>query len=302
MAREYYKIFKDLKIETTVFGRGEASAVKFEKETGHKVITENISSYIKLDSVLPQIAVVAVGVESLAAATINLMELGIKKILVEKPAALDREELDLLVNSSKKYNAEVYVAYNRRFYASVIEAQKLAAQDGGISSIHYEFTEWSNQIAPLEKAPGVKEKWVLGNSSHVIDLAFLLGGEPKEMSSYRKGHLSWHPSASIFVGAGTTEREVLFTYHSNWDSAGRWGLELYTQKNKYILRPLEKLQIQKRDSVQIEFVTIEDDFDIKYKPGLFRQIEAFVAGSHPNLCSLQDHQRMFEHYYKIAGY
>ena len=51
----------------------------------------------------------------------------------------------------------------------------MIAEDGGVTSFHFEFTEWSHQIQHLQKAPGVMDHWVLGNSSHVLDLAFHLG-------------------------------------------------------------------------------------------------------------------------------
>lgn len=65
------------------------------------------------------------------------------------------------------------------------------------------------------------------------------------------GHLSWHPKTK-FTGAGLTEKNVLFSYHSNWESAGIWGLELNTYKRKIILRPLEEVQIQWKGSIQVE--------------------------------------------------
>ena len=43
----------------------------------------------------------------------------------------------------------------------------MIAEDGGVTSFNFEFTEWSHQIQHLQKASGVMDNWVLGNSSHV---------------------------------------------------------------------------------------------------------------------------------------
>ena len=39
------------------------------------------------------------------------------------------------------------------------------------------------EIEKLNKVPGIKENWFLGNSTHVVDLAFYLGGKPKQIST-----------------------------------------------------------------------------------------------------------------------
>ena len=64
----------------------------------------------------------------------------------------------------------------------------------------FEFTEWAHRIGPLVKAPGVKERLVLGNSTHVIDLAFYLGGLPTELNALVAGGLEWHPQWLRFRG------------------------------------------------------------------------------------------------------
>ena len=78
----------------------------------------------------------------------------------------------------------------------------------------------------------------------MVDLAFNLGGIPKELSSFTAGSLDWHPSAAVFSGAGISENGAPFNYRANWESAGRWGVEVLTKEHKLILRPMEKLQIQ----------------------------------------------------------
>lgn len=277
MAMEYAKVLNDLDVQYQIVGRGKESAEEFFEKTGVKPVTGGLEKYLEQEPDRCSHAIVAVGVEGLAQTTIDLLNYGIKNILVEKPAGLNKEEIEKVATLTKEKNAEVYVAYNRRFYASVIKAKEIIEQDGGVTSFNFEFTEWAHTIEPLQKAPGVKENWFLGNSSHVVDLAFYLGGKPKEISTYTSGGLSWHPSASIFAGAGISENGALFSYQANWESAGRWSVEMLTKEHRLILRPLEKLQIQKRGSIKIDFVEgIDYSLDENYKPGLYLETVDFL--------------------------
>jgi len=216
---------------------------------------------------------------------------------------LFENEFEELVNLSEIKKANIYIAYNRRYFASVIKAKEIIEQDGGVVSFNFEFTEWAHVIAPLKKGNDVKEKWFLSNSTHVVDLAFNIGGIPKEFSSFTNGSLDWHPSASVFCGAGISENGALFNYTANWERAGRWGVEILTKNNKLILRPMEKLQIQKRGTILETFVTdIDYSLDDNFKPGLYLQTKNFLKNNFDNMCSIKEQNNNVEIYNKIANY
>ncbi|PIW70462.1 MAG: myo-inositol 2-dehydrogenase, partial [Ignavibacteriales bacterium CG12_big_fil_rev_8_21_14_0_65_30_8] len=276
MALDYVKVVKDLDVEYLVIGRGEESASVFYNEAGIRPITGGLDAFLQKNPVSCTHAIVAVGVELLAKTTIDLLNYGIENILVEKPAGLNREEIEKVARLTAEKGANVFVAYNRRFYASVIRAKEIIEEDGGVTSFNFEFTEWAHTIEPLKKAPGVKENWFLANSSHVVDLAFYLGGKPREISCYTAGGLSWHPSSSIFAGAGVSENGALLSYQANWRAPGRWGIEILTKRHRLILRPLEKLHVQEIGSITEVLVNIDDQKDIEHKPGLFHQTKSFI--------------------------
>jgi predicted dehydrogenase len=142
---------------------------------------------------MPDAAIVAVGIESLAEATIQLLNYGVNYILLEKPGIGFASEIGPMVALANQKQATVVLAYNRRFYSSVLKAGEIILEDGGVTSFNFEFTEWSHVIRTLEKHPAEHHNWFLGNSTHIIDTAFFLGGKPKELSSYFKGSLDWHP-------------------------------------------------------------------------------------------------------------
>lgn len=113
------------------------------------------------------------------------------------------------------------------------------------------------------------------------------------------GGASWHPSGTVFSGAGVTSSNALFSYSANWDSAGRWWVEFLTKENRYIMKPLEKLFVQKRGSVSVNEIEINDDFDQLYKPGLFKQVEAFMKFE-DRLMKIEEQIRILPIYQEIC--
>jgi predicted dehydrogenase len=300
MAEAYHKVLNAMGVEFDIVCRSEVSADLFFQKTGFKPASGGLQRY--LDASVPTYAIIATGVEHLYEATKSLLEKGVKQLLIEKPGALHIEHLQEIRALSDTKGARVFIGYNRRFYASVSKLLALVEKDGGVQSVSFDFTEWSDSIAPLDKGDGVKEKWVLSNSTHVIDLAFFLAGKPAELSAYVKGGLPWHPSGSCFVGSGISEKNVLFSYRSDWNSQGRWGVTVYSTNYSYSLCPLEGLSRIPRNSVVPEQVDLDDKLDLDFKPGLYKQVQGFLNRSTNSMCTLQEHIQLFTTYEQIAGY
>lgn len=278
MAEEYAKVLRSLNVPFTVIGRGEESATNFYQRTGIPVQTGGLEEWATQKQKILETAIVSVNVEKLAQVTLHLLEKGVRKVLVEKPGGLDLGELFKVAATAEVKEAEVYIAFNRRFYASTMRGREFIQEDGGVSSFHFEFSEWSHLIAKNNHIdPKVKKNWFLANSSHVVDMAFFLGGKPIEMKCYKKGSLEWHPNSSIFAGAGISESGALFSYHANWQAPGNWKIEVLTPKRRLIYSPLEKLFVQGIGTTSIEEVVLDDIYDKTFKPGLYRQVQSFLA-------------------------
>jgi predicted dehydrogenase len=301
MAQDYAKVLLACDQHFVVVGRGQLSASLFEEKVGCEVTRGGLESALQTEQA-PRQAIVAVGVEQLASTAVELIKAGTKHILLEKPGGINLPDIESLDKYASEYGAEVLIAYNRRFYGSVKQARQRIFEDGGITSALFEFTEWSHVIAPLQKVSGVKEHWVLANSSHVIDLAFHLIGHPMDWKCWHSGSIDWHPTASRFAGAGVTDQNVIFSYMADWQAPGRWGVELLTAKHRLILRPMEQLQVIQLGTVTAEVVQPEDSFDRDYKPGLYRQTRAFLEGDYQLFCNLSDHIENVRTYSKMAGY
>lgn len=300
MAVEYVKVLKSIKIPVIVVGRGKKSARQFENETGIPVIPGGIKKWLASEKTYPPKAIVAVTENELGKVTRELIKKGVKSILVEKPGGLTVTDIKQVGKLAKEKKAKIYIAYNRRFYASVKKAVEIIKKDKGVKSFIFDFTELSHRIAPVKMTPGIKKNWFLANSTHVIDMAFFLGGWPQKITSYKKGKLNWHPKGSIYSGAGITKKGALFSYHANWESAGRWSIEAVTPKNKLIFRPLEKLQIQRKGSMSIEEISIDDRLDKKFKPGLYLQVKSFLSNK-KNLPTIEQQIKNIKYYNLING-
>lgn len=299
MATEYAKVLIAQKCNIVVVGNKQESIDKFKKETGIMGIAGGIEKWLKQAKELPTKAIVVVPENLLGKVTIQLIRKGLKSILVEKPGGAGISEIKKVANEAKKHGAQVFIGYNRRQYVSVKKAQEIIKKDGGVTSFNFEFTEWSHVIESLKKNEGVKENWFLHNSTHIVDLAFYLGGHPKKISSFTSGKLAWHKKASIFSGAGITGKGALFSYQSNWKAPGRWSVEMLTKKHRLILRPLEKLQIQDIGSVAVSEEKIDDKIDIKFKAGLYKQVEYFVKNDTTRLCDIFEQVENCKLYNKI---
>ena len=301
LALEYHKVLKDLNEEYLVIGRGKNSAQNFLLKTGIQVTTGGLSNFLNSNPTVPQKVIVAVNVEELKSACINLINYGVKEILLEKPGGVDTKEVRDLYNFAKKKKVNIMLAYNRRYYNSVIKVKDLIKIDGGLQSFNFEFTEWTHKSEKfINKNNKVLRNWFFANSTHVVDLAFYLGGTPIEISSYVSDKIEWNKSPCVFSGAGKTKGGAIFSYNANWSSAGRWSVELLTTHGKYILCPLEKLFFQKKGSLEKEEINLDLSLDKKYKPGFYLQLKSFIYKNH-NLCSLQNHYSLLNIYNQISG-
>ena len=302
MAVDYAKVLQAQNVKFEVVGRGKKSAELFEQQTGIKVnYLGGLDSALKAMNAMPDVAIVAVSVEQLFDTSVKLLHAGVKKLLIEKPAGINYQQIKTLNSIVSESAAEAYVAYNRRFYSSVIAVKEMILDDGGITSFNFEITEWGHVLKGIEKPSLVKENWFFANTSHVVDLAFHVAGAPKEMSSFVAGSLDWHPKGSRFSGAGKVANDALFSYFGDWSAPGRWGVEFLTKKRKFVLKPLEKLEVQKLGSIKPEPFPLDDKLDSEYKPGLFRQVDAFLSGDIENLCSIVEQLSMAKVYTQMTG-
>ena len=305
MAREYLIVLKALKCRVKIIGRGSARIQKLKTEfNDFDFYSGGIKKFLKTEKKVPSFAINAVSISQLENVTHSLINFGVKNILVEKPGSLTREGLLKINNSALKKGINVGIAYNRRFLSSIAKLKKEIKIDGGVSSVHFEFTEWIHTIDPSIYDKESLTKWILSNSSHVIDTVFSLIGKPKILDTHITGQnkIEWHPSGSIFTGAGISTKNIPFTYHSNWESAGRWSIEISTTKRRFFLKPMEKIFQQSKGSILNSEIKIEDQLDKNFKPGLFLLTESFLHFDMKNILKVNEQLSFLSFYSAIGGY
>lgn len=303
MAVEYVKVLSAMGIHPVVIGRGEESARNFESKTGVPVVTGGLEAFLPTNPEVPDAVINAVNVVDLANATASLLQYCQPKVLLEKPGALNSNELELLSGCTGTEN--VYIAYNRRFFASTQAVWKMLEEDGGPVSCTFEFTEWGHRIETVldKKNPKEMEHWLIANSSHVIDLAFYLSGFPKELSATVSGSLDWHPAGAAFCGSGVTDKGATFSYHANWEAPGRWWVEVMSSKRRFRMCPMETVQVQNKGEVGWHNVEIDLTHEHEFKPGLYDMVETFlIDGSKQGLCAFAELEKHFSVFQKMAGY
>lgn len=303
MAEFHAAVLADLGRAFSVVARSAERAGPLAAKYGAEMIVGGLEAALA-GGVVPEHAIVVLPVDGLAAATRALIEAGVRSILVEKPGGLDGDDVEPVAIAAEARGAEVFVAYNRRFFAAVLEAERRIAAADRILSMVFEFTEDADRIEQLPTAARIKSRWVLANSSHVIDLAFHLCGAPAGWTPEVSGALAWHPSGADFRGTGTTTRGARFSYLADWRGPGRWGIEIVLPGERLVLRPMEKLQSVPRGRFEAQPVEIDDEIDRRFKPGIHRQMVAFLGGEgRERLLRLDEHldhlRRVIE---PMAGY
>lgn len=291
MARDYARLFREgLSWPFVVASRQAATGAAFAAEHGAAgaVVLDELAEGRQKASQY-DLVVIASAIDALSAVTTSLLAGGAKKVLVEKPAALDVASARAIAELAKSRDAFVRVAYNRRYYASVRRLREILRSEAPVCAT-FDFTEWPSSIGALDKPAITKARWALGNSAHVFDTMFHLLG-PMSGCVHRiegKGVLEWHPSGATYVGTaalGTTP----VSWATSWQCPGRWNIEVMTALGRYKLSPMEQLQVVRHRSVQWSPVEIDDALDKAWKPGLHRMVTAFKeAALDGGACDLPD--------------
>lgn len=274
MGKEYVKALRALKVaKILVCSRREEFMMELQGMEGVTCLAGGYEN-LKVQPGETELAIIAVPVEGLIPAAHFLKELGYKKFLIEKPVSLYSVELELFAQNFETPGIEVFCAYNRVAYPSLLEARGWIEEEGGVTSCCYTLTEmvrkdWTERFSACELA-----RWGASNTIHVISMAHAVIGLPETWKNLQAGSaISWHPSGSVFAGFGMSQKNILFSYHADWSSKGRWSVELYTKKAAYRFCPLEKLfrkEVATRDWEEVPLQT----FAPEVKVGCTEQVAA----------------------------
>ena len=211
-------------------------------------------------------------------------------ILIEKPVTLFSSDLKKI--SPQEFNKRVYVAFNRRMFSSVIEAKKNLIEEN-ILSIKITLNEFKDRIRGHKIEV---ERWGICNTIHMFDLAFHLFGTPSNYKIIRKK-------------IGGDDIILLFStfngipYIFSYGGGGNWSIEAITSENKFLLNPIETLQIQKKGEMKMKFSKLKElKNESSYKSGFLRQTMLFLNGKREEFVSLQYYKSLTKFIEKFFDY
>mgnify|MGYP001793321326 CR=1 FL=1 len=305
MSVAYAKAFQAAHLEFRCFGRGEASARNFEQQTMVPAGTGPLEDQLAATSIDGAKVIVAVNVGELSDVCHRLLDAGAAMILVEKPGGVDLDDMRTLATADVENR--IRLAYNRRFLKSTQKAADIIAEDGGVQTIHFEFTELPDRIEALGvHPPEVLANFAYANSSHVFDMAFYLGLSADDLSdvtvsgAVRQGEISWHPEGSRFASCGTIGNNALYSCFADWRSGGNWSVEITTAHRRLRLKPLETLTQQLRETFAIEEIPLERD-QTGLKPGLPDMVRNFLYDDGSKMPTMQQQVKRMQVFARILA-
>ena len=269
MGNHHAEALSKMKIrDVTIFSRSKERAIQTSNKFGFNPAFADIEKC--LDSIgKVDLTIIATPVGSLLHLGQLAIEHGQDNVLIEKPGSVYYQHL--LDLNKILTNQRVRIGYNRLVYTNLHKLKKSISDEGGITSCNFTFTEHIHTIDFEKEEKIIYERWGISNSLHVISIALDLIGMPKQYFFYQSGKFDWHPSGSVFVGSGLSEKNIPFSYNSDWGSSGRWGIEIMTNQNAYRLISLEELFVCHKETVKWEKV----DFTTAYpevKQGVAEEI------------------------------
>ena len=189
------------------------------------------------------IVIVATLHDSLAEITRAAVQSG-KHVLVEKPAARNSSELELVITEQVKYGVKVHVGFNHRYHRSVLKAKEIAksgalgelmfirARYGHGGRLGYE-KEW--RAKPALSGGGE----LIDQGPHLIDLSRWFLGEFTDIKGFANTFYWDMPvDDNGFMLLKTDDKKVAFLHVSCTEWKNLFSMEIYGKSGKLDLSGL----------------------------------------------------------------
>ena len=294
ITQEYAKSLECLDISNvTIITNSKKNPKLFSKKFDYKILSGGYEKHVP--SIKKQdLVIIATPTELLCPACNLCLDNGQNNILIEKPGSLYTNDLKLLAKKSK--GCRIRIGLNRLCYPNVHLLKKLCKNE--ILSCKFDLTEWTHKIPMNKYTKDEYRLWGISNSIHLISLVFELIGMPEKITCSHQGSFDWHPSGSIFTGSGISCNTIPFSYHANWESPGRWMVEIMTKNKSYRLMPIEGLFVCEKGSVDWNPVSFNSTSS-KTKPGILEQVVIMLNDNLEKDCPLTTLEQSIN-YIKIA--
>lgn len=278
ISREYAMICSHLSVETTLISRG------FNKDRLLDDVNYVAGDFYDLSTeYLRKFSHVIIAVQPRFTFEILcwVLQNSSAQILVEKPVCLSSQEFNRV--DCDEFVQRVYVAFNRRFFASSMAAKGILA-DKPILTLEVCFTEMKSRMRGSEDELRL---WGMCNTIHLFDMAFNLAGMPTNVEVARS-ELGGVDSYSV---VGSLPNGLL-AMNAHWGGPGNWGITVTTPAEKLFFDPLEKLSVQKLGSFKKEEIPLDSEVNGGFKNGFLAQTVDFLDGSKDKFISHANYKRL----------
>lgn len=272
MAQEHAKAFASLPYVKIVgvCSRTQTRAMALASQYGATVFTDIAAMYQATDADAVVVAVNELSMQEVCYECFKFPWI----CLLEKPVGVDLAQAKEIHAIAERVNARVYVAFNRRSYASTRNALIELTDEPGPRLVSIFDQQDMASARSNGKPERVVRNYMFANSIHLIDYLTLFGrGEIESVQVV----VPWTPEQPRYVVAAIKfSSGDIGVYQAVWDGPGPWAVTVTNQQHRIELRPLESLAVQRRGERQ-QTVAQPDRVDTDYKPGLLYQAEQLVA-------------------------
>lgn len=271
MAKQHLEVIRAIEgIEVVaITSRTRSKAEALAGEYKIPAVFDDAKSLVK--SAQPDALMVLVSCEQMYSVACEALQYRVP-LFLEKPAGMVPEENKKLAELARECGIRSMVGFNRRYYSIFHKGIGIIKQHGPLFGVHVEGHErmWLKNESSL--ASNVRANWIFANSIHTIDLLRFFGGDIKSIHSIAQRRLG-EARGDQFAAIAEFDSGAIGQYSAHWYSPGGWRAVLYGDGVTVEFEPLEKGTWMGKDFVSHEIEP--DEVDIKYKPGLYRQMEAF---------------------------
>ena len=277
---EYVKVLSKLGVKFTVVANTGRAIHDVENFTMATFVPGGYLNFIKNCGVDPNVKyIVCLPVRSLAKCTFSLIKAGAREILVEKPGAFYEADLNRVSRIASMKQSKVFVGYNRRFFESILCLKQIidTSEYGSLGLVRVDFSEIIEKRLIDTRPISERNRWLLLNSSHLIDvLEYLLGPLRAEHIKTSK-RCKWADLPAVFSILLTSGNSVI-QLNANWNSPSRWHMEFYFDDAKCSLSPIEELQIQHKSLDPPKKLAGVDLIGLK--AGFLGMVKSFLTTQH----------------------
>ena len=272
MATEHVKAFADVPgVELSgIFSRTRERAEKLAAEYGIQGVYDSVEQLYEVTRAdLVVVTVVELSMNQVSKACFAYPW----TVLLEKPAGYTMPDALDIHAAAQQQGRNVFVALNRRFYASTRAALDDLARIDAPRFIKMQDQQDQATALQYGQPKPVVENWMYANSLHMIDYFTAFGrGKVVEVENV----FPWTPAdPGVVVARLVFESGDTGLYEGIWKGPGPWAATIQTAEKRWEMRPLEQAAFQVAGSRKLEPLETHP-WDTAFKPGLRMQAEQAV--------------------------